>query len=53
MREPVGSISDLRTAYREGRLSPTDQAERVLDGLASSGGGPVWISTVPAGDLRT
>ncbi|WP_435205262.1 allophanate hydrolase [Micromonospora sp. bgisy143] len=52
MPEPVGSISELRTAYREGRLTPADQAERVLDGLASSGGGPVWISTVPADDLR-
>ncbi|MFY1616067.1 allophanate hydrolase [Micromonospora sp. WMMD736] len=52
MPEPVGSIADLRTAYRDGRLTPAEQVERVLDGLASSGDGPVWISTVPADELR-
>ncbi|WP_433457963.1 allophanate hydrolase [Micromonospora sp. CA-248212] len=52
MPEPVGSISDLRTAYRDGRLTPADQVERVLDGLAGGGAGPVWISTVPADELR-
>ncbi|MFG1917465.1 allophanate hydrolase [Micromonospora sp. NPDC048898] len=52
MPEPVGSISELRSAYRDGSLTPADQAERVLDGLAGRDGGPVWISTVPADRLR-
>ncbi|MEU8088529.1 allophanate hydrolase [Micromonospora sp. NPDC049101] len=52
MPEPVGSISELRSAYRDGSLTPAGQAERVLDGLAGRDGGPVWISTVPADRLR-
>ncbi|MEV7989843.1 allophanate hydrolase [Micromonospora sp. NPDC085948] len=52
MPEPVGSISELRSAYRDGGLTPAAQAERVLDGLAGRAGGPVWISTVPAEHLR-
>ncbi|MFG3555818.1 allophanate hydrolase [Micromonospora sp. NPDC047557] len=52
MPERVGSISELRTAYREGGRTPVDQAERILDGLAGRDGEPVWISTVPADRLR-
>ncbi|MDG4810931.1 allophanate hydrolase [Micromonospora sp. WMMD1120] len=52
MPDPVQSISELRSAYRDGGLTPTDQVERVLDGLAGRDGGPVWISTVPADRLR-
>ncbi|MEH1031101.1 allophanate hydrolase [Micromonospora profundi] len=52
MPDPVGSISDLRSAYRDGSLTPADLAERVLDGLAGRDRAPVWISTVPADQLR-
>ncbi|WFE44306.1 allophanate hydrolase [Verrucosispora sp. WMMD1129] len=48
MPERIGSISELRSAYRHGDLTPTELAERVLDGLPGADGGPVWISTVPA-----
>ncbi|WP_216592588.1 allophanate hydrolase [Verrucosispora sioxanthis] len=51
MPERIGSISELRSAYRHGGLTPTDLAERVLAGLSGADGGPVWISTVPAGQL--
>ncbi|MBQ1028042.1 allophanate hydrolase [Micromonospora sp. C95] len=51
MPEQIGSISELRSAYRHGGLTPTDLAERVLSGLVGADGGPVWISTVPAGQL--
>ncbi|MEV2242039.1 allophanate hydrolase [Micromonospora sp. NPDC049891] len=53
MPERIGSISELRSAYRHGGLTPTDLAERVLSGLSGADGGPVWISTVPAGQLLT
>ena len=52
MPERTRSIAELRSAYREGGLTPADQAERVLDGLAGRDDGPVWISTVPADVLR-
>ncbi|MEU8327700.1 allophanate hydrolase [Micromonospora sp. NPDC048839] len=52
MPEPAKSISELRSAYRDGDLTPAGQAERVLDGLTGRDGGPVWISTVPADRLR-
>ncbi|MBY8871327.1 allophanate hydrolase [Micromonospora sp. PLK6-60] len=52
MQERIGSVSALRSAYREGSRTPVDQAERVLDGLAGRAGPPVWISTVPADRLR-
>ncbi|MEU8010028.1 allophanate hydrolase [Micromonospora parva] len=52
MPERVGSISELRSAYREGSLTPAEQAERILDGFAGRDDGPVWISTVPADRLR-
>ncbi|MFF5214996.1 allophanate hydrolase [Micromonospora sp. NPDC000442] len=52
MPERIGSISELRSAYRHGGLTPTDLAEHVLSGLSGADGGPVWISTVPAGQLR-
>ncbi|GIJ41286.1 allophanate hydrolase [Micromonospora andamanensis] len=51
MPERIGSISELRSAYRHGGLTPTDLAERVLAGLSGADGGPVWISTVPASQL--
>ncbi|EEP71924.1 allophanate hydrolase [Micromonospora sp. ATCC 39149] len=52
MSQRIGSLAELRSAYREGALTPTDQAERVLAGLAGRDGAPVWISTVPADRLR-
>ncbi|MDG4782207.1 allophanate hydrolase [Micromonospora sp. WMMD961] len=52
MSEPVGSVSALRSAYLSGATTPVDQAEHVLAGLAGQDGGPVWISTVAADDLR-
>ncbi|MGC5287726.1 allophanate hydrolase [Micromonospora sp. DT231] len=52
MPEPAESMSELRSAYRDGGLTPAAQAERVLDGLAGRADGPVWISTVPADRLR-
>ncbi|WBB57126.1 allophanate hydrolase [Verrucosispora sp. WMMD573] len=51
MPERIGSISELRSAYRRGDLTPTDLAELVLAGLSGADGGPVWISTVSAGQL--
>ncbi|RIV40879.1 allophanate hydrolase [Micromonospora radicis] len=52
MPERIGSISELRAAYRDGRLTPVDLAERVLDGLAGRDREPVWISTVAGNELR-
>ncbi|MGC5050821.1 allophanate hydrolase [Micromonospora sp. DT48] len=51
MPERIGSISELRSAYRHGGLTPTDLAERIASGLVGADGGPVWISTVSAGQL--
>ncbi|WBB89296.1 allophanate hydrolase [Verrucosispora sp. WMMC514] len=51
MPERIGSISELRSAYRHGGLTPTELAEQVLAGLSGADGGPVWITTVPAGQL--
>ncbi|GIJ80848.1 allophanate hydrolase [Micromonospora phaseoli] len=51
MPERIGSVSELRSAYVHGGLTPTDLVERVLAGLDGRAGGPVWISTVPAGEL--
>ncbi|MFI7022360.1 allophanate hydrolase [Micromonospora sp. NPDC049900] len=53
MPERIGSISELRSAYREHRLTPAELAETVLEGLAGRAGEPVWISTVSAEELRT
>ncbi|WFE58211.1 allophanate hydrolase [Micromonospora sp. WMMD712] len=52
MSERIGSLAELRSAYREGGLTPAALAERVLAGLAGRDGAPVWISTVPADRLR-
>ncbi|MFF0719717.1 allophanate hydrolase [Micromonospora sp. NPDC003816] len=52
MPERIGSISELRSAYREHRLTPVDLTETVLEGLAGRAGEPVWISTVSPDDLR-
>ncbi|WFE34648.1 allophanate hydrolase [Micromonospora sp. WMMD975] len=52
MAERIDSIAALRAAYRSGATNAAEQAERVLAGLAGQAGGPVWISTVPAGELR-
>ncbi|WP_431885559.1 allophanate hydrolase [Micromonospora wenchangensis] len=52
MSERIGTVPELRSAYRSGATTPVDQVERVLAGLAGRDGGPVWISTVPAAELR-
>ena len=52
MSERIGTVPELRSAYRSGETTPAQQAERVLAGLAGRDGGPVWISTVPADELR-
>ncbi|WFE39318.1 allophanate hydrolase [Micromonospora sp. WMMD998] len=53
MAERIGAIAALRAAYRSGATNAAEQAEHVLAGLAGQAGGPVWISTVPADELRT
>ncbi|WP_331461235.1 amidase family protein [Micromonospora tarapacensis] len=51
MPERIGSVSELRSAYLHGDLTPVDLVERVLARLAGRTGEPVWISTVSAGQL--
>ncbi|MFI9641840.1 hypothetical protein ACIG87_17535 [Micromonospora sp. NPDC051925] len=52
MSERIGTVPELRSSYRNGATTPVDRVERVLAGLAGRDGGPVWISTVPAAELR-
>jgi allophanate hydrolase len=44
-------VGALRTAFRAGRLRPTDVVEEILDRIAARGEDHVWISRVPDDDL--
>ncbi|PZG00617.1 allophanate hydrolase [Micromonospora endophytica] len=52
MPERIGSVSELRSAYLHAGLTPTELVEQVLAGLVGRDGGPVWISTRSADQLR-
>ncbi|WP_422769629.1 allophanate hydrolase [Plantactinospora sp. WMMC1484] len=52
MPEAIGTVTALRSAYSAGELSTVEVADRVLDALAERAGKAVWISTVPAEQLR-
>jgi len=46
-------FSCLRAAYAEGRLSPLQVVTEVLSRIDAAGDDGVWISRVPAADLRS
>ncbi|MBE1490579.1 allophanate hydrolase [Plantactinospora soyae] len=52
MPEPIGTAAALRSAYSAGELTTLDVADRVLTALGDRTGNPIWISTVPAAQLR-
>ncbi|MDG4786962.1 allophanate hydrolase [Micromonospora sp. WMMD1102] len=52
MPEPIGTATELRSGYSTGELTTMEVAERVLAALPEPAGDAVWISTVPAGQLR-
>ncbi|MFY1670600.1 allophanate hydrolase [Plantactinospora sp. WMMB334] len=52
MPEAIGTVTALRSAYSAGELSTVEVADQVLAALAERAGEAVWISTVPAEQLR-
>ncbi|MEV4630988.1 allophanate hydrolase [Micromonospora sp. NPDC049523] len=52
MAAQTSPLTDLRQAYAEGRRTTVDTVEQVLTELAREDDRNVWISTVPAAELR-
>ncbi|MFC6023656.1 allophanate hydrolase [Plantactinospora solaniradicis] len=52
MPEPIGTAAVLRSAYSAGELTTVEIADRVLAAIGDPTGNPIWISTVPAAQLR-